>query len=664
MIAVDRILAHLSLRAKLFLSFVTLSVVAIAAVSIPLATLNDRQATRQLRERAVRYARLLVPQLRPVVAFNDRMTAREIFAAFSADSDIDGLAVYDASGALIEGRGLHPEVLLNGRPSSAPARAHITVLAPIVGPDGGRGNLLLSVSTGAVDRQTRQTLVTTVGIAAIALIAAVVLSTLLSRSVSQRIGRIAIAAERIAAGAFEHPDLVPGTNDDIGKLASAFNRMVDRLRALFVEREQLARTEQTRLEGLVSERTSELQDSREEYRRIAESTKAVPFVYSLAERRFTYVGPQGQALLGVAVDEWKREGFLASLQAGDSDVTVGRRFNEATNDGEFEFESSAKHADGRSLHLRWVASAEPSSSGTDRCLRGLILDLTEKHLLERELAQAQKLESVGRLAAGIAHEINTPVQFVSDSLFFLRDASAELFSVIDRLEAVRKAVAAGEPATSFATAALDAEEEADLPYLLEQVPRAYERSMDGLQRVASIVRSMKEFAHPDHKEMSAVDLNRSIQSTLIVGRTEYKYVADLETDLGDLPPVMCYAGEINQAVLNIVTNAAHAIGDMAGENGPKGLITVRTRREGDDVVVQITDTGGGIPPQIADRIFDPFFTTKAVGKGTGQGLSIARAVIVEKHGGQLRFDTTPGKGTTFTISLPIVHSQDRLPLSA
>jgi signal transduction histidine kinase len=274
------------------------------------------------------------------------------------------------------------------------------------------------------------------------------------------------------------------------------------------------------------------------------------------------------------------------------------------------------------------------------------------------------LESVGRLAAGIAHEINTPVQFVSDSLFFLRDASAELFSVVERLEAVRAAVAAGEPAAAFAAAALDAEEEADLPYLLDQVPRAFERSMDGLQRVASIVRSMKEFAHPDQKEMTAVDLNRSIQSTLIVGRTEYKYVADLETDLGELPPVMCYAGEINQAVLNIVTNAAHAIGDVAGDNGPRGLITVRTRCEGNDVVVQITDTGGGIPAWVADRIFDPFFTTKAVGKGTGQGLAIARAVIVEKHRGQLRFDTTPGKGTTFTISIPIGHPPEPLAISA
>ena len=397
---------------------------------------------------------------------------------------------------------------------------------------------------------------------------------------------------------------------------------------------------------------------------IAESTKAVPFAFSPAERRFTYVGPQGHALLGVAVDEWKREGFLESLEANCTDSTVALRFEDAQSGGEFEFESPAKHADGRSLHLRWVVSAEPSSSGTERCLRGLVLDLTEKHQLERELAHAQKLESVGRLAAGIAHEINTPVQFVSDSLFFLRDASAELFNVIERLEAVREAVAVGESAASAAAAALDAEDEADLPYLIEQVPRAFERSMDGLQRVASIVRSMKEFAHPDQREMTAVDLNRSIQSTLIVARTEYKYVADLETDLGDLPPVMCYAGEINQAVLNIVTNAAHAIGDVVGDNGPRGLITVRTRCEGDDVVVQITDTGGGIPPRVADRIFDPFFTTKPVGKGTGQGLAIARTVIVEKHRGQLRFETTPGKGTTFTISLPVVHSSQPVAVSA
>jgi two-component system, NtrC family, sensor kinase len=179
-----------------------------------------------------------------------------------------------------------------------------------------------------------------------------------------------------------------------------------------------------------------------------------------------------------------------------------------------------------------------------------------------------------------------------------------------------------------------------------------ERSLDGLKRVATIVKSMKEFAHPDTAEMITVDLNHAIQSTLVIARNEYKYVADVETSFGALPPVVCYAGEINQAVLNIVVNAAHAIEDVVKGTQKRGSISVKTSIEGELVVVAIGDTGGGIPVAIRDRIFDPFFTTKEVGKGTGQGLAIARSVVVEKHGGELSLVSEVGKGTTFYIRLP------------
>jgi two-component system NtrC family sensor kinase len=171
--------------------------------------------------------------------------------------------------------------------------------------------------------------------------------------------------------------------------------------------------------------------------------------------------------------------------------------------------------------------------------------------------------------------------------------------------------------------------------------------------VATIVRSMKQFAHPDRGEMSEVDLNEAIQTTLTIARNEYKYVADVETDLGELPRVTCHIGEINQAVLNIVVNSAHAIADVISGTEGRGVIAVRTRRDGDAAVISIRDTGGGIPDTVRDRIFEPFFTTKEVGRGTGQGLAIAHSVVVEKHGGQLTFETVAGEGTTFTIRLPI-----------
>jgi signal transduction histidine kinase len=205
-----------------------------------------------------------------------------------------------------------------------------------------------------------------------------------------------------------------------------------------------------------------------------------------------------------------------------------------------------------------------------------------------------------------------------------------------------------------AKAVEEAEDDADLDYILENAPVALDRARDGLSRVAAIVRSMKEFAHPDRKETTQVDLNQAISSTLVIATNEYKYVADVETEFAPLPHISCYAGEINQVVLNLIVNAAHAIGDVVKESpGTRGKIRVSTTLLGDHVEIAITDSGRGIPPEVRARIFDPFFTTKEVGKGTGQGLAIARAVVVDKHGGTLRFDTEVGKGTTFYIRLPI-----------
>jgi signal transduction histidine kinase len=283
----------------------------------------------------------------------------------------------------------------------------------------------------------------------------------------------------------------------------------------------------------------------------------------------------------------------------------------------------------------------------------LMTETRAREAAESELRQAHKLEAVGRLAAGVAHEINTPVQFVGDSLQFLAETSHEVFGVVEKLKSVESCVLEGRPALEAARAAHAAAEAADLAYAVENVPHALERMREGLARVGTIVRSMKEFAHPDRREMDAVDLNHGLETTLVIAKHEYKYVADLVTDFGELPPVVCHAGDVNQALLNVIVNAAHAIADVVGGSGRRGCITIRTRRDGDDVEVSVSDTGAGIPAEIRERVFEPFFTTKEVGRGSGQGLAIARAVIVKTHGGELTFDTEPGQGTTFRIRLPI-----------
>ena len=271
---------------------------------------------------------------------------------------------------------------------------------------------------------------------------------------------------------------------------------------------------------------------------------------------------------------------------------------------------------------------------------------------ETELRQAQKLEAVGRLASGVAHEINTPVQFVSDSIEFLREAMSDLISVVDAGRTSRRNALGGGSLADAVAATEKAELAADLDYLFEKVPKAFDRSVDGLQRVTSIVRSLNEFARPDSAEMASVDLNHAIESTLAIARNEYKYVATIETFFGDLPKITCHAGEVNQAVLNLVVNAAHAISDVVKGTDQKGVIRISTSVEESAVIVSIADSGGGIPEAIRERIFDPFFTTKEVGRGTGQGLTIARSVV-RKHGGELTMTSTMGKGTTFFIRLPL-----------
>ena len=265
-------------------------------------------------------------------------------------------------------------------------------------------------------------------------------------------------------------------------------------------------------------------------------------------------------------------------------------------------------------------------------------DITDRKAAEERMASSERHESIGRLAAGVAHEINTPIQYLSDSVKFITEGVQELLAHVDSLHADR---------------APETERDDDIEYVREELPPALKRVSEGLTRIAEIVRSLKDFSHADQNHMTAVDINRAINSTLIVTRSEYAAVADIETELQPLPDVMCHGGQINQVLLNLIVNAADAITDVVGRTGCRGVISVRSRLDGGAVVIEIQDTGGGIPESIRAHIFDPFFTTKEVGKGTGQGLAIARNAIVKGHKGVLDFTTESGVGTTFTIRLPV-----------
>lgn len=280
-------------------------------------------------------------------------------------------------------------------------------------------------------------------------------------------------------------------------------------------------------------------------------------------------------------------------------------------------------------------------------------DLRERVALESRVRESQRLESVGQLAAGIAHELNTPIQFVSDSVRFLADAFEDLERVRTTSDRLLESIFE-DPRYCAERAKIEAiKDEIDFDFLVEEIPDAVRRCEVGTERVSTIVRAMKRFSHPGSEGKSLEDVNDAIEAAVTMARSEYKYVADVEVALGVLPLVPCNVGLLNQVLLNLLVNAAHAIQDLHVERGTRGRIGIASRQEGDHVVVEVQDDGCGIPEAIRERVFEPFFTTKVIGRGTGQGLALVRNVIVEAHRGAVEVESEEGRGTCIRLRLPI-----------
>jgi signal transduction histidine kinase len=295
----------------------------------------------------------------------------------------------------------------------------------------------------------------------------------------------------------------------------------------------------------------------------------------------------------------------------------------------------------------------------------VIHDITEQKRVEErrrhmelQLRQSQKLEAIGQLASGIAHEINTPTQYVSDNTHFLEEAFFDLTKALNSYDRLLQESRRGTVDPVMVAQVEKAIAGADLEYLAEEIPKAIAQSLEGLGRISKIVRAMKEFSHPGSEEKQTIDINHAIENTLTVCRNEWKYVAEVVTDFApDVPLVPCLPGDFNQAILNLVVNAAHSIAEKSDGNGKqKGTITVSTRSDDNWVDVRVSDTGNGIAEQNRPKIFTPFFTTKEVGKGTGQGLALCHSVIVGKHNGTIAFETETGRGTTFIVRLPLMQA--------
>ncbi len=289
----------------------------------------------------------------------------------------------------------------------------------------------------------------------------------------------------------------------------------------------------------------------------------------------------------------------------------------------------------------------------DGQIDGLVVvshDITEQRMLENQRLNAQKMESIGQLAAGIAHEINTPVQYIGDNIGFLQKAFGEIAKLLAHGDLL---LAEADPALRARLQAM--RENIKFDYLINEIPEALGEAREGVRRVAEIVQAMKVFSHPDKAEKTPTNLNLAIQSTVTVSRNVWKYVSEMKLDLApDLPMVPCHEGHFNQVILNLIVNAADAVREAGGrDTGGKGLMAISTRLDGDWVEIRVADTGTGIAPANRHRIFEPFFTTKEAGKGTGQGLATCHAIIVKKMNGTIAFDTEEGRGTTFIIRLPL-----------
>jgi len=394
-----------------------------------------------------------------------------------------------------------------------------------------------------------------------------------------------------------------------------------------------------------------LRASEERYRELFENASDIIYTTDL-DTRLRSLNRAGQQTLGYSAEEATQLTLSQVVAPKHWEIVKQSRERLWAGDSNLTFEVEATTKAGRPIMLE-VTPRLIYKDGKPVGVQGIARNVTGRDVAEMELRHTQKLESVGRLASGIAHEINTPIQFVGDNTRFLQESFESFQSLLSKYQELRSAFASGTASPEILAEVQRLEEESDCAFLMAEVPQAINQTLEGVERVATIVRAMKEFAHPESRQMAATDLNRALQSTLTVARNELKYVADVETVFGELPLVVCNVGDLNQVFLNLLVNAAHAIGDVVKGTFAKGKIGVRTQAEGNTVLVTISDTGCGIPEANRSKVFDPFFTTKEVGRGTGQGLAISRSVVVDRHKGTLSFDSEVGKGTTFYIRLPV-----------
>lgn len=515
----------------------------------------------------------------------------------------------------------------------------------------------------------------------------------------------------MAEGDLNQETLTFNTRDEIGNLRQSFNQLLERIKLYIKSSEQILsgkilannfglqgdfqlslermlkqsiekrkaenklKKAQVTLEHRVQERTSELmavnndlhnsaeQLRNSEYRfRMVLNTLIDAFIAIDEEESVTEWNPQAEKMFGwtkaealgknlaeLIIPENMRETHTKALerflQTGEGSMINQRR------------ELTALRRDGTEFPVEIIITALKQNE--KYVFNAFIQDISERKMMAAQLNHAQKMESIGQLSAGIAHEINTPLQFIGDNTRFLKDGFGDLMVVMNKFQNTLNSENGGNGAEGNLNSIKESCDQIDLDFLMDEIPQAIDQSLDGVARVTKIVSAMKSFSHPGEQEKKPTDINKCILTTVEVSRNAWKYTADIETDLDpDLPLVPCFSDEFNQVILNLVVNAAHAMEKDDGKDShEKGTITITTRQKKGFAEILVKDNGSGIPEEVQPRIFDPFFTTKAVGKGTGQGLAIVHSVVTKKHQGMISYSTEKNKGTTFMIRLPLTTSK-------
>lgn len=568
--------------------------VLVAAVLVHFSSRQLDYLERSLEAKALSFASMLSESVKSSVAFADVETAREAFAIAAQDQDVTYLAVLYEDGAVLHELGSTQLPRAAAEEGLTATEDVLRVIRPLQSLEGPRGTVIVEVSRQGLLAESRSVMLSAAITGSIALGLALLVAWFM-RSLRLSLQRVAQAkADLVVAQRLEREHLEAK------------------------QRETFRFLEQMPVAVHVLDADGALVFSNRESIRIMGESDAFEYRLRDGDRLCESEElPLVQALRGNAI----------STDA--LDIVQGQRRTPIS------------------------AIATPISDDDGNISFGLLAfrDISEKLRAEAERLQSQKLESVGQLAAGIAHEINTPMQYIGDNTGFVKKVMPKLWTMLDYQTEVIESL--GDDAVRAQQ--VKKAKRCKVQYIRDRLPKAVESAIEGVEAVSRLVQSMKEFSHPGTEHKVPTDINKALATTTTVSRNEWKYIAELETDLAtDLPLVPALGGELNQVFLNLVVNASHAIAD-AVEPGEQGTIRVATRLVDEHVEISIADSGVGIPEQIRNRIFDPFFTTKEVGKGTGQGLAIARSIVVDKHGGTLSVESEIGKGTTFFIRLPVTE---------